>query len=300
MKKYDFVPYRGIDSKDTCPNCRKSHHFTRFYDTDTGDLLPPEYGKCDNEIKCGYVKTPYKHPTDKRDNDRIDLAQIKNKSIHYNTMDESLLTESLSWNKLDNFSKFLYSRFEKIFSKEHIKDILNKYQIGYSKLFGGGSTVFWQISRGGEIRGGKVIKYSKKGKRIKKPYPKITWIHSAMKKDFTLKQCFYGENLVTKKTKTVCIVEGEKTAIICSLFYPKFVWLGAGNLNGINEEKLKAIKDKNLVLYPDKGGAHTIWQKKMEKFSQNLELRYKIPTFVERQSEIGEGEDLADYLLKTN
>lgn len=295
---YDFVPYTGIDSKETCPNCHKPHHFTRFYNTETGKLLPYQYGKCDNEIKCGYVYTPFSHPPDNETEETIDVEEVKKRKDTYDTHKPIYVKKSVGRRKenLDNLSIFLRKNFQ----PDKVEKVLNEYRIGCSTHFNGKSTVFWQLSREREVRGGKILKYDKNGKRIKKPTPKITWVHAVINADFNLKQCFFGEHLVTKNTKRVCIVEGEKTAIICKLFYPKYIWLSTGNLNGLNEEKLKAIQDKELIVYPDKGGANIIWQEKLKKYQKSLGLSYKISNFVERKEELEEGDDLADYLLKIN
>lgn len=54
------------------------------------------------------------------------------------------------------------------------------------------------------------------GERVKNPYAKITWIHQINKQwDFVLQQCLFGLHLIKEnKSKTVAIVESEKTAII--------------------------------------------------------------------------------------
>lgn len=41
-----------------CPHCGAKKHWQRYIDTETGEILPDEYGKCDNENKCGEWKPP--------------------------------------------------------------------------------------------------------------------------------------------------------------------------------------------------------------------------------------------------
>ena len=80
----------------------------------------------------------------------------------------------------------------------------------------------------------------------------VTWVHSELKlPDFKLRQCFFGEHLLTDKTttKTIAIVESEKTAIIAIHFIPDFIWLATGGMNGcFNKETVDVIKGREVVL----------------------------------------------------
>ena len=74
------------------------------------------------------------------------------------------------------------------------------------------------------------------GKRIKKPYNHISWVHSSLKDStFNLQQCFFGEHILQDEPlKPVAIVESEKTAIVASLYLPKFIWLAVGSINNLS------------------------------------------------------------------
>ena len=45
--------------KSICPNCNKKT-FVYYVDTETGNYLPTDYGRCDRELNCGYHKAPPK------------------------------------------------------------------------------------------------------------------------------------------------------------------------------------------------------------------------------------------------
>jgi len=45
--------------KNICPNCNKKK-FVFYVDAETGEYLPPDFGRCDREQNCGYHKAPPK------------------------------------------------------------------------------------------------------------------------------------------------------------------------------------------------------------------------------------------------
>jgi hypothetical protein len=45
--------------KNSCPNCKKQT-FVFYVDTETGNYLPADYGRCDREQNCKYHKAPPK------------------------------------------------------------------------------------------------------------------------------------------------------------------------------------------------------------------------------------------------
>jgi hypothetical protein len=44
--------------KHHCPDCNKKT-FVLYIDTETGDYLPEQYGRCDRESNCSYHLNPY-------------------------------------------------------------------------------------------------------------------------------------------------------------------------------------------------------------------------------------------------
>ena len=106
-------------------------------------------------------------------------------------------------------------------------------------------------------------------KRVKQPYDHISWVHKDILTDtHELKQCFFGEHLINQfKLKPIAIVESEKSAIICSYFLPDYVWLSAGNINGLSIEKFKVLNGRKVVLFPDLNKGFEIWQQKANEFA---------------------------------
>ena len=108
------------------------------------------------------------------------------------------------------------------------------------------------------------MQYGCDGKRIKKPHNRISWVHTELKlKNFNLTQCFFGEHLINVDTP-ICIVEAEKTAIICSILLPQYTWIASGGKNGArwsDPSKFKPLYGCDVILYPDLG-AYAQWKEK--------------------------------------
>ena len=57
MNDYRYTLEKG-SRKHLCPACGKKT-FVRYIDTDTGNYLPEQYGRCDREDNCRYHVNPY-------------------------------------------------------------------------------------------------------------------------------------------------------------------------------------------------------------------------------------------------
>lgn len=207
--------------------------------------------------------------------------------------------ESISANS--NFVRFL----GKHFTKDKIKKAIEKYALGATK---NGSVIYWQIDIKGNVRTGKIMQYNPgTGKRIKRKSGAINWVHNILKRrdprytNYNLNQCYFGEHLLKfYPDKPVAIVEAEKTAVIASMIYTNYNWLAAGNLNGLNLEKSKVLRDKHVVLYPD-AGCYEKWKKKLIQIKTQLPCNIEISNLVEnhaspQQTEVGY--DIADYIIE--
>lgn len=57
MNKYRYILEKGT-KKHRCPDCNKKT-IVFYIDTESGDNLPEQYGRCDRESKCNYHLNPY-------------------------------------------------------------------------------------------------------------------------------------------------------------------------------------------------------------------------------------------------
>jgi hypothetical protein len=151
------------------------------------------------------------------------------------------------------------------------------------------------------------------------PYNHVTWAHKLSPKsevssqksntdsglsthDFRLQQCFFGEHLVrTDPFKTVAIAESEKTAVICSFFYPKYLWVASGSLDGLNYDKCKVLKDREVILFPDVN-CYEKWRVKAREMNLRFPAaRFRADNTLERTANWHErnlGIDMADRWIE--
>lgn len=299
--RYILEPYKSIKSRTTCPACNKKNQFAKYIDIETNEHLSDIVGRCNRQLKCNYHFTPRQYFEDNKHLKNFDKKQIIKSPIIEIKQNKNLSSE-IPFNlfkktrkkyEQNNFFCFIQHKI----GNELALKIFSLYHIGTSKHWKG-STIFWQINISGKIKAGKVMLYNKEtGKRIKEPFPHITWIHKLINlKDYELNQCFFGEHLISQfPEKPIAITESEKTAILAAAYIPKFNWLAAGNLNNLSRKRCEVLKGKTIVLFPD-AGAFQIW-------NQRAKILSDIATFIVSDlietkgtlEQIKEGFDLADY-----
>jgi hypothetical protein len=290
-----------MNTRYACPECGKRNEFTRYIDTDTGEHLHPSVGKCNRETKCGYHKKPKQY----FEQQGISLESVsrfhtlKGKKQETKVQPSFIPFEILRRSRTEYENNYFVQFLATLFDAKTLSEVISRYHIGTSNYWNG-ATVFWQIDIQGNVRAGKIMLYSPDtGKRIKEPYDFIQWAHNALKQpEYNLVQCFFGEHLLKKYPhKAVAIVESEKTAVIASAYFPNFIWLAAGNKNGLNPAKCKVLQGRNVVLFPDLK-AYNEWRAKAKELSAIA--NFTTSDFLETkatEAERQQGFDLADYLI---
>ena len=308
MSEYRFhLQKYKLGNRYTCPQCGRKRCFARYIDEEGHITFPDNVGRCDHEQSCGYHYAPsdyFKdHPDANCKEDRKHEMPIKvcrkEKSLP-TFIDSKLMEKTLHGYSVNP----LYQYLSTVFGKEETERLFSLYKVGTSKKWGG-STIFWQKDVNGNVRTGKIMKYdAKSGHRIKEPHSMVTWVHSELKlPDFTLRQCFFGEHLLTDKTttKTIAIVESEKTAIIATHFISDFIWLATGGMNGcFNKNAVEVLRDKEVVLVPDLGATDK-WKSKLP-LLQTVCKQVLVSSILEDNATDEQkinGLDIADFLLMT-
>lgn len=307
-QQYRFVlqPYKGVASRHTCPSCGAKRKFALFIDTSTGEQLPEKYGRCERINNCGYYLSPYqdsyasedftgsswsykKKPTLNPENNKMGSTGTPPSYIDKKIVEASLNQKYYSRN---HFVQGLL----KIFGGTKVERAVKEYLIGTAKKWEG-AVVFYQIDKEGNFRAGKIMLHDPiTCKRVDK---KVTWLHSVLKLEgFTLIQCLFGEHLLNKyPKKPVGLVESEKTAIICSMEYPDYVWLATGGFQNLKYENCSKLEGRKVVIFPDANKYHE-WKEKARVLKNVADVTVSdlLEKKATRFSKM-EDFDLADYIL---
>lgn len=304
--KYSLEKYKGRHSRHECPKCKDKHSFTYYVD-ENGNILDKSVGRCNHESSCGYHYTPKEYYKDHKNIEKQfnhTSFQIKgrnevNKKLCYIPTD--YLINSLSYhNDLCRFIINLFSSKNNV-QAHLIEMLMTNYFLGSTK---NQCVIFWQVDNKQRIRTGKIMRYDPiTGHRIKNDKGGINWVHCIMKKqkllpnEWELTQCLFGEHLLSKYPgKVVALTESEKSAIICSLIYPEYIWLATGGKSQLSHNKLKVLQDRNVIMFPDVDG-YEYWLKRSKEmhyckvYVSSVLEKYATPK--EREEKI----DIADWLI---
>lgn len=199
----------------------------------------------------------------------------------------------------NHFFKYL----SRITSESKAAELAKAYHLGTSKHWPG-ATIFWQVDLKNKVRTGKIMAYDFHGKRVKKPKSLLTWVHTLIQQpDYHLEQCLFGEHLVKlNPTKSLAVVESEKTAMVASAYWPDLVWLACGGKQSksLKRLRIKELAESRLVtLFPDLG-SYDVW---LQYAKKHLPENVVVSDFLERnatEADKEKGYDLADYLEKFN
>ncbi|MBP3355952.1 MAG: hypothetical protein J6K95_02140 [Rikenellaceae bacterium] len=307
--RFHLEKYRH-GSKIDCPNCGKKRCFVRYIDEQGTVRFPLMVGKCDHEQSCGYHYTPREYFRDNpqavsNDNRRIERI-FRQAVIHTRPtqVELSYISPTIVKASLSHYDKNpLYRYLCGVFGTEETVRLFDHYHVGTSAKWGG-STVFWQTDETGKVRTGKIMLYDPAtGRRVKEPQARVSWAHSELQlPDFNLRQCLFGQHLLPLyPSRTVFIVESEKSAVIASHYMPDVLWLATGGKNGcFNVQTVEALRGRDVILLPDLG-ATDAWQEKLPMLHPVCRS-VAVSTLLEDMAtdeQRSQGLDIADFLLTT-
>lgn len=247
MKQVKFRwTLRKGGGKMVCPSCGRKTFVPYVSATDGKTIAGAEFGRCDRENNCGYLRYPGKEVTEPTCVSKA--PEPPSRPLRFK---DSVLAV------LDGRS-YLHTYAEQFGTGAVMA--LQAYKVG---AFGRDWAAFCQIDVNGEIHAVKLIPYGTNGHRRKDMTP-VKWGHKdkSLQPYFTgerLEQVAFGEHLLRlRPSYPVAVVESEKTAVMMSSIFPQAVWLAVGgsqNLYRIGSRlnSLKEMEGRKVIAYPDKG-----------------------------------------------
>lgn len=313
--------------KHVCPSCGKKR-FVRYYDFHKGEYLPPEYGRCDRQERCGYFKQVWedREAIENNSPDQYTNRRPYNKPYQppknenpIKAVERSTMLQTIKQYDKNNFAVWL----KNLVGVEKATKAIERYFVGTARNNG---TIFWLIDSKLRTRTGQRIIYDTNGHRRKDIPPSRLFTTSD-----GYSPCLFGEHLLFLEQgsfKYVGIVESEKTALLCSIYLPtiqgqKIVWLAAGGANGLTNDKIKVLQDHEIILCPDFSfHARATWgsvpmrkapnekgvniphpngsiDPEYKPYSQRLKGIAASVRFYDPYPNINDGSDIADLLIKT-
>ena len=337
---YRYILEKG-SKKHYCPNCGKKR-FVRYIDTQTGDYLPERYGRCDREINCpgedynnpyldGYSKAVWKQEQGSKTDWKPIQRQpsFKNKPVNKPKrayVPNEVLRQTRAGYESNIFIQNLLSNVPFPFEVQDVEQVISLYHLGTIKNgYRAGAITFPFIDVNHNVRAIQVKQFDKYNHTtgtdfihsiIEKHHnrnhtPLPNWL-TPYKNNETKVSCLFGEHLLRKYSHNpIALVEAPKTAIYSTLYFgppeqPKnLLWLAVFNLSSLNYEKCKALKGRDVYLFPDlskEGRAFELWSNKSKEIQKRLHGTYfQVSDLLEKLAphrDRDQGKDIADYLIK--
>ena len=333
--EYRYTFEKG-SKKYLCPDCSKKT-LVRYIDTLTGENIPDKYGRCDRESKCSYNCNPYLDGYSKmiwkqEQGENVDnwkpISQQKTVKpiVKKYAFDSETFKRTLSGYEVNTFIQNLLKNIDFPFELADVENVISMYYLGtIQNGYRTGAITFPFIDVNNVVRTIQVKQFDKFNHTTGTDF-----LHSIITKHYTKKNqslplwlsnyntneikvsCLFGEHLLSKyPNNPIALVEAPKTAIYGTLYFglPKrsnqLIWLAVYNLSSLNVEKCKALKGRNVHLFPDlseDGKAFDLWSNKAKEiYSQLQGTSIKVSNLLEQlapEEDKTKGKDLADYLIQ--
>ena len=305
--EHRYILEKG-SKKHLCPECDKKR-FVRYIDTETGQLLPEHYGRCDRESNCGYFLNPYTDGYAKMiwQKEQGNSSELPNHRKPYKPQIKrkpkpepvfipiEVFNQTLSGYEQNVFIQNLLSRVNYPFEVSDIEKVISLYNLGTVKNgYRKGAITFPFIDIQNKVRAIQVKQFDEANHTTGTDFlhsiiekhctrnnkPLTEWLQ-AYNKNETKVSCLFGEHLLNRyKYNPVALIEAPKTAVYCTLYfgYPEqhenFIWLAVYNLSSLNLNKCQALKGRDVYLFPDlskDGKAFELWSKKAKEIESKLQ-----------------------------
>jgi hypothetical protein len=307
--------------KHPCPNCKKKR-LVRYVDACTNNYLREKYGRCDREINCGYHLNPYLYGYGKHNIWQIQSRHERKTKPAFIPVE--ILKLTLQGYENNVFLQNLLVSVPFPFETKDIENVISLYFLGtICKGYRIGAITFPFIDTNGRIRAIQVKQFNGSNNSISTDF-----LHSIIEKFHNEKNeqlpdwlkayiqterkvsCLFGEHLIQRyPLNPIALVEAPKTAIYGTLYFGfpdnpnNLLWMAVYNLSSLNYDKVKALRDRNIILFPDlsaDGSAFTSWKEKANSLKSIMKgTNFEVSDLLEKWANIEQkkmGLDLADFL----
>jgi len=325
--------------KLTCPHCKAKRHWQRYVDTKKNEVLPEQYGVCDNTVKCGEALNPYKDGYAKmifeQENGNSSKTWKAKKPVQRKKtvpklafIPNDILNSTLLGYEQNTFIQNLLQRIDFPFEAADVQQVIEQYYLGtICNGYMANSITFPFIDEKENIRAIQVKQFDEtnhtmntnfihsiiENNCIKKAEPLPEWLQAYKNNELKV-SCLFGEHLLNKyPMNPIALVEAPKTAIYGTLYFglpetnTNLLWLAVYNLSSLTFDKCKVLNGRNVFLFPDlsaDGKAFELWSKKAHEFSETIpKARFKVSDLLETYAPTelkNDAGDIADVLIKMN
>lgn len=247
-----YVQYNGASFQggDLWEFCRRQHGINT--NAELFGRLRDLYGIPDDPDTYGHTMRPFqsnKHILRKMNaTPRTPTMPDENNVC---TIPDVIVKKSFNWREPDQLRIYL----ETLFDPMVVEGAFVEYQVGRTK---DGKPIFWTFDVQGRCRSGKVMRYTPDGHRDKKTAGSIIAADYMLKQsghlpaDWTALPCLFGEHLLTKHPECrIGLVESEKTAIVCAIAMPKFVFIATGGATHNLDRAAALLSGRKVAVFPD-------------------------------------------------
>ena len=288
-KQHRYTLEKG-SKKHHCPDCNKKT-FVLYIDTETGDYLPEQYGRCDRESKCSYHLNPYLDgyakaiwEQEQKVTGVTKVTVLKQKYFRtqpkpqptpepvffdFETFKQTLQPERYEKN---TFIQNLFYRVQFPFEGNEVTKVIQLYRLGtVANGYRAGANTFPFIDIKGNVRAVQVKQFDEQNHttgtdflhsiiekhhtRNNKPLPE--WLEAYTRQDKRI-TCLFGEHLLSKyHSNPVALVEAPKTAVYGTLYFglpetpESLIWLAVYNKSSFSFDKLKVLQGRFVYVFPD-------------------------------------------------
>ena len=253
----------------------------------------------------------------RQNNNQIKQNQPQQTTMQpFTTLPTANTIHSIEYKWVERFGQGQDSSFHRsvvtsgLLTDEELKAASEIFHLGTTK---DKRVVYWQIDAEGRVRDGKLMAYDERCHRVKPSdndtKSSVSWAGFEFRqcglfdKDWEATHCLFGlHQLNSRPDATVCIVEAEKTAVICSQKFKDCIWMAAGGLEQLTLDKLRPLVGRQVIIYPDtdpEGEAFGKWYDITWRAMSELEMEIAICDVLEKNATPEQKEakiDLVDFI----